>query len=416
MLTVESLNLVPVWLNPGHLMATARIVMAGHGLKSIGVLEGEKLVGVLTSEGLASAPEDSVVRDRAEKPAVVVEAATPVRRVAELFVEQGIDRAPVVHGDKFLGIVTSTMLLKELGRSWDPLTQLSWSDRLREWGIENLRAGNEIVVIFVDLDNFGAYNKKYGHIVGDSVLRSVADLLKESCEDKQCVLVRYGGDEFAIGLVGVHEDGLAVSQMLERRMSELAVPEAKEPVTFSLGLSGGKRTKERENVHYAATMDNLINLASRDCIQQKQNKPKPVLDAHSPVEQQAEEKLSESAPSVKVLSVYAEDSSPTSLTQVVVSVGEGVVTGVNARVGRSVLESVAVATVKALERAFPGSALEIDNVNLSEGPEGQRLVTVSGHVDTGGGPKAVGGVQEVDRDLYTCVAEATLQAFFGNAA
>jgi diguanylate cyclase (GGDEF)-like protein len=396
-------------------MASARILMTGHGLKSMAILDGGQLVGLLTSEGLASAPEDAHIADRMEKPALVVEASTPVRRVAELFVETGIERAPVMSGTSFLGMVTSTMLLRELGRSWDPLTSLSWSDRLREWGVENLREGREIVVLFVDLDNFGAYNKRYGHVIGDNVLRKVVDLLKSACEGHNCILVRYGGDEFAIGMTGTDAEGKHLVEILRRRSNEILVDGVPEPVGFSVGMAGGKRSKERENVHYAATMDNLINLASRDCIAQKQSKPRPVVvadDAPSHTEQQAARKeapVATAKPTARILSVYAEENSPTS--QVVVSVDNGVVSGVSARSGRSVLESVAVATCKALERAYPGSALEIENVNLSEGPEGQRLVTVSGNIDKGKGPVTVGGVHEVERDLYTGVAEATLQAF-----
>ena len=43
-------------------------------------------------------------------------------------------------------------------------------------------------------------------------------------------------------------------------------------VTASFGLYGGKRTEEREDVHYNATLDNLINLASKACTTAKYNK------------------------------------------------------------------------------------------------------------------------------------------------
>lgn len=403
MQTVESLNLQPVWLNPGHLVSTARVILQGHRIRAIGVLEGDRLVGVLTNEGLVGLAEDAPIREAMEPPQLLIEASTPVRHVAEMFVEQGIERAPVMQGGKYLGIVTASMLLKELRRSWDPLTGLSWSDGLREWGIEALRKGQEIVVLFVDLNDFGEYNKRYGHIVGDKVLQRVAELLREHVNLKTGVLVRYGGDEFAIGMIGTQPLGQALAEDLRKMTGELVLPEAEEPVTFCVGVAGGKRTKERENVHYSSTLDNLINLASQECILLKRNKP----TATPPQEDQKEE--------AKVLSVIAEENSPTALTQVVLSVsgrgGDSVVSGVHARMGRPILESVAVATSKALHRAFPAATLEPKMVNLTEGANGERLVMVTAQMDQNGTAVPVSGVKAVGRDLYVSVAEATVEAF-----
>jgi IMP dehydrogenase len=401
MQTVESLNLLPVWLNPTHQVSSARILMQGHNVKALGVCDGERLMGVVTSEGVVGLPPDTPVRNAMEAPQILIEGDTAVRKVAEMFVEQGIERAPVMRGGKFLGIVTASMLLKELRRSWDPLTGLSWSDGLREWGIEALRNGREIIVLFIDLDNFGAYNKRYGHIVGDKVLQRVAELLQDEVDDNKGVLVRYGGDEFAIGVVAVQDEGRELAERLRGLAGGLVLPEANEPVTFCVGLAGGKRTKERENVHYSSTLDNLINLASQDCIRQKKAK-------------QAVVELPDAKPTqedLRVLSVIAEENSPNALTQVVLHVGESVVSGVHARMGRPVLESVAIATGKALERAFEGTNLEPKMVNLTEGSNGERLVMITAQLDRNGKSMPVSGVKAVGRDLYVSVAEATVEAF-----
>lgn len=401
MQTVESLNLLPVWLNPSHLVATARVLLQGHRLKAVGVVDGDRLVGIVTNECLASLTDEVPVREAMESPQILIEADTDVRRVAETFVEQNLERAPVMKGGKFLGIVTASMLLKELRRSWDPLTGLSWSDGLREWGIEALRNGREIVVLFIDLNDFGDYNKRYGHVVGDKVLQKVAELLSEHVDPRRGVLVRYGGDEFAIGISGTQEQGQELAEEIRDRTGDIVLPEAQEPVTFCVGVAGGKRTKERENTHYSSTLDNLINLASQECILQKRNKPSAAPAPEPTV-------LADNA---RVLSVIAEENSPTALTQVVLSVADHVVSGVHARMGRPVLESVAIATSKAIERAFPGSNLEPKMVNLTEGTNGERLVMVTAHLDRNGSAFPVSGVRTVGRDLYVSVAEATVEAF-----
>jgi IMP dehydrogenase len=423
MQTVESLNLFPVWLNPGHLVATARVVLQGHRIRALGVVDGERLLGVVSMDGLIGQPEDARLKDVMDPPQLVLEADMAIRRVAELFVESGAERAPVMRGGKFLGIVTASMLLKELRRSWDPLTGLSWSDGLREWGIDALRNGKEIVVFFVDLDDFGEYNKRYGHIVGDKVLQLVADTLKDFVDPRSGILVRYGGDEFAIGMVGIQQEGQELARRLRSVSRDLMVPEAEEPVTFCVGVAGGKRTRERENVHYSSTLDNLINLASQECILQKRNKPSIVATAVAAVPE-PEARINESAnkpiatliqeargQEVGVLSVIADENSPTALTQVVLKIGDAVVSGVHARMGRPVLESVAIATGKALQRQYEGSILTPKMVNLTEGTNGERFVMITAEMERNGGVVPVSGVKAVGRDLYVSVAEATVEAF-----
>ena len=417
MQTVEALNLFPVWLNPGHWVATARIVLQGHRVRALGVLDGERLLGIVTLDGLFGQSDDAHLKDVMEPPQVLVEADTPIRRVAELFVEQNLERAPVMRGGKFLGIVTASMLLKELRRSWDPLTGLSWSDGLREWGIDALRNGKEIVVLFVDLDDFGEYNKRYGHIVGDKVLQLVADCLKDYVDPKDGILVRYGGDEFAIGLVAIQQEGQDLARRIRSVSRELVVAEAEEPVTFCVGVAGGKRTRERENVHYSSTLDNLINLASQECILQKRNKPSMAIPNAVPTSAvvAAVESVAPSVPAkpqgVEVLSVIADENSPTALTQVVLKSGEAVVSGVHARMGRPVLESVAIATGKALQRQFEGANLTPRMVNLTEGTNGERFVMITAEMERSGQVYPVSGVKAVGRDLYVSVAEATVEAF-----
>lgn len=59
------------------------------------------------------------------------------------------------------------------------------------------RRSTELGVIIIDVDDFKSVNTRFGHLVGDQVLVSVAQLLNgtfRSCD----VVVRYGGDEFLI--------------------------------------------------------------------------------------------------------------------------------------------------------------------------------------------------------------------------
>lgn len=58
--------------------------------------------------------------------------------------------------------------------------------------MENVQA-----VAMIDVDKFKVINDRYGHIIGDAVLRHVAKQIR-SCVRKEDLLIRYGGDEFVL--------------------------------------------------------------------------------------------------------------------------------------------------------------------------------------------------------------------------
>lgn len=269
MRSLDDLKLTPVWVNPGHRVSSARLLLSGHRLRAIAVLEGTKLVGVISAGVARIADPDALVETVMEQPELTLDSALMVPKAAQMFTDADVDFAPVMNDDQFLGMLTAQVLLKELRRSWDPLTNLGWSDRLREWGVEQLKEGKEIALLFIDLDSFGQYNKTYGHIVGDRILRRVASVLRESMDPDKDVLVRFGGDEFAVGTTRGRAAAQELADRLMKRTDELYVDDMQKPVSFTVGISGGRRTKERENVHYGATFDELLNAASRDCMKNK---------------------------------------------------------------------------------------------------------------------------------------------------
>lgn len=62
---------------------------------------------------------------------------------------------------------------------------------------EATRYGTAFSVALLDVDNFKAVNDTYGHTVGDSVIRKVAEILNHELRASD-IAARYGGDEFAM--------------------------------------------------------------------------------------------------------------------------------------------------------------------------------------------------------------------------
>jgi diguanylate cyclase (GGDEF)-like protein len=404
---IEEIKLTPVWVNSQHLLMTAKYVMQGHNLKAVGVVDGERFIGVLQASDLARGLEDDVVGTLAEYPAVVVQSNTRIEQAAEVFVEHDIDWAPVLDGDRYCGMLTSNTLLRELRRSRDPLTGLPWSDRLREWGMEQLQEGREITIVFIDLDDFGIYNKRFGHIVGDKVLRHFVGILKSQVDPELDVLVRYGGDEFVIGTLRNAQDVHSLVAQITGRLAEAPLQDIPEGVGFTVGTCGGRRSVERENVHYAATLDNLINLASKECSRNKRPSPLAIVEEQTPDE--AEPDVQDSRPRVlpSVVSVHDGKKGEGSLTTVILSTGEAVFSGVHSRKSENVHTAIAIATVAALRRIRPECEMEIEDVFHEESQSGDRYVTVTGHMGSQG---AVSAVRLVKDDVQIAVAEAVIEA------
>lgn len=59
------------------------------------------------------------------------------------------------------------------------------------------RYGDSLSLLMIDVDHFKRYNDTWGHIKGNLILKSVADLLNHSARDSD-IVARYGGEEFSI--------------------------------------------------------------------------------------------------------------------------------------------------------------------------------------------------------------------------
>jgi len=75
-------------------------------------------------------------------------------------------------------------------------------------------ADSRYAVVFVDVDRFKAINDSLGHLVGDQVLRSVANRLSSSVRPHDTV-ARFGGDEFVALMTNV-ESAQAVGRIAAR--------------------------------------------------------------------------------------------------------------------------------------------------------------------------------------------------------
>ncbi len=161
----------------------------------------------------------------------------------------------VIDDDRVLGVLGCLVDVTELKSlaDTDGLTGLQ-----NRRSIVNLleaalvRHSGDVSVIFVDLDGFKQINDRYGHQVGDRLLRQVASRLSSALRPGDRI-GRLGGDEFLVFCPGVTklDTASAIAHRLQTALKEeISLPEAKVHVLASVGVACGGP---------GATADDLIS-------------------------------------------------------------------------------------------------------------------------------------------------------------
>ncbi len=146
-------------------------------------------------------------------------------------------------GERFNHMVGCINLMQEMALDASPLTGLPGNNSIAARVEQAIEAGQEMVVIYVDIDNFKAYNDVYGFEAGDRAILYTAEILDR-------VVRKQGGPDGFVGHVGGDDFILVVPE-------DRAAPVAKE-ICRAYGekvasfynetdvARGGIRTKDRQ--------------------------------------------------------------------------------------------------------------------------------------------------------------------------
>ena len=99
------------------------------------------------------------------------------------------------------------------------------------------RYGGKLSFLIADVDHFKIVNDTFGHEIGDSVLRTVAQALHANVRDTDLV-ARYGGDEFCVVMPGTgRSDAQAVAKRIQARLEQTIAPSLGKAVHVSMGVA-----------------------------------------------------------------------------------------------------------------------------------------------------------------------------------
>jgi diguanylate cyclase (GGDEF)-like protein len=122
----------------------------------------------------------------------------------------------------------------------------------------SVRYGTPLTVFMMDIDFFKQINDRYGHKVGDTVLKKLTEVCLEALREVD-ILGRMGGEEFAIILPEtVIGEGAEVAERLRKTIAETAIPmEAGLPLHCTVSIGVTTLASMDDNI------DVLLNLADK---------------------------------------------------------------------------------------------------------------------------------------------------------
>jgi diguanylate cyclase (GGDEF)-like protein len=220
-------------LSPGKKNENVYVVLSGELNVHVGSTDSPVLA---TMEVGACVGEMSIIEDR--DPSAYVLAAQPTHLL-------------VIHKDVLWGLVDAShefsknllVVLSERVRShnhfiaesigdWRRFEKHATTDALTGLGnrhsledsfpreVRRCQKNDEPVsLIMIDVDRFKDFNDMFGHVAGDRALSAVAKILGAQFRPRD-LLVRYGGDEFAVLLPGIDAtEAMAIAERVRRAVS-----------------------------------------------------------------------------------------------------------------------------------------------------------------------------------------------------
>ncbi|NIR47489.1 diguanylate cyclase [candidate division KSB1 bacterium] len=180
---------------------------------------------------------------------------------------------------KYLNDTLNEKLI-ELQKAKEELRQLAITDGLT--GLYNYRYFKDqllqelnrarrhnlnVSVFMIDIDHFKQYNDRNGHPAGDTVLKTIARLLKDNVRNID-IAARYGGEEFALVLI---ETGKSAAKIVAEKIRKLVenhsfAHEAFQPngkITISVGVA----TFPEDGQDF----DKIVNMADQRLYRAKQS-------------------------------------------------------------------------------------------------------------------------------------------------
>jgi diguanylate cyclase (GGDEF)-like protein len=214
----------------------------GQGMAGRAIAEGR----VVTQDQIGRGDFPAPLRG-ARVPDTVVGGAFPLMRDDAVFGAVSVTRLDLARAFTALEIETMPLIASQIALALnnaelhaqmaeaavrDPLTGL-WNRRHLDVSLARMFAARArfepeqrrpVAAIMFDLDHFGQFNKRHGHMTGDAVLRAFGSILTRRLRSSDLV-ARFGGEEFLAILDGASlEEAQRVAEEIRRELESVGIP------------------------------------------------------------------------------------------------------------------------------------------------------------------------------------------------
>ncbi len=180
-----------------------------------------------------------------------------------------------------VSLVSVARDITEIKRLEDELRSLTLTDELsgignrrklelffeREWATA-IRNKSAISIMMIDIDYFKDYNDTYGHQPGDECIKVVAKSIDEILNRPGDIVVRYGGEEFAVVMPGTAKEGaLIMAEKLRAAIEGLNVEHRVSDIgrlTISLGVASMEPCNEDSPENFFSVADKALYQSKQD--------------------------------------------------------------------------------------------------------------------------------------------------------
>jgi len=154
----------------------------------------------------------------------------------------------------------------------DPLTGLYNRRGFLALGDQQMKIAKrnkeDVMLLFLDMNNMKLINDTFGHAEGDLALMEVAKIMKETFREPD-IIARIGGDEFAV--IAIQAARKEENVLIGRLKKNLDARNSKPGQRYSLSLSMGMAVCEAP---YVGSIDEFLIRADKSMYKDKRNNPK----------------------------------------------------------------------------------------------------------------------------------------------
>lgn len=237
------------------------------GTDALIVIDHGKLLGVVTSRQIRAAHPNRIVADAMNGQPGRIRPDQNVWEAHSLFREHDDELLLVTDGQELVGVVSREAVQLKIAEFMDPLTGLYRAPYIEYIGEKWLKEQQPFHLLFIDVNDFGKINKKYGHPFGDDVIRWFSRVLASMAQEQTDQLCRYAGDEFVLLTTAGEERVRQCVEVIEK------------PAEFGqvqISAAVGHLDGYREPDFFAQTLRELIARASLLSTAAKIRKPSSI--------------------------------------------------------------------------------------------------------------------------------------------